>query len=381
MTTVQEVWNLLRAEISPGPVVGCDLPSAPGKVLREDVSATEDQPPFDRSAVDGFLVRKGDSAEVYRLVGEIRAGRGDLLEPKDGETLRIATGAAVPHGDYEVIMLEEATVEAERVIFSRRGRQHIRRRGEDTLTGQVVVGAGNRLGPGSVALLASLGCVRPRVSQAPQVLHLVTGDEIVPPEVQPVLGQVRDANSALVQAWAGQCGLSLSQQRLGEDLPSLRRALAGTRPLLLISGGASVGRHDHTAEALLAGGFDILVQRVSVRPGKPLIVARRGPEWAFGLPGNPLSHFVCLHVFVAAAIAAMEGAPPQPFLRQGKVSQDVHGNPRETWWPAVELAQALSPLPWASSGDLTALAQTDVLLRVPASGLAAGEVAEFIRVR
>lgn len=131
---------------------------------------------------------------------------------------------------------------------------------------------------------------------------------------------------------------------------------------------------------LEAAGFDIQVTKVAVRPGKPLIVARRGPEWAMGLPGNPLSHFVCLHVFVDVALAAMRGGSCRPMLRKERVLEAIEGNPRETWWPGVEEREGLRPLRWASSGDLTALAAADALVRVPVSGLAAGADAEFIRV-
>jgi molybdopterin molybdotransferase len=161
----------------------------------------------------------------------------------------------------------------------------------------------------------------------------------------------------------------------------LAHAIEGRRDLLLVSGGASVGGHDCTGEVLAAAGFEILVTQVAVRPGKALIVARRGGEWAFGLPGNPLSHFVCLRVFVDAAWAAMCGGAEELVVRRGVVGKAVKGNPRETWWPAVEAPDGLIPLDWTSSGDLTALATADALLRVPSSGLAEGDEAGFIRAR
>ena len=183
----------------------------------------------------------------------------------------------------------------------------------------------------------------------------------------------------LVAAWARTKGLRVRQKRVGEDADALRHAIEGKRDLLLVSGGASVGGHDCTAEVLEAAGFDILVTKVAVRPGKPLIVGRRGEEWAFGLPGNPLSHFVCLNVFVDAAVTAMRGEANAPAIFRGTVLSDVAGNPRETWWPAREQSNGLRPLPWTSSGDLTSLATANALIRIPVSGLAAGGAAEFIR--
>ena len=379
MRTVDEVWELLRREVSVREAVETDLADALGGVLREDVKAPEDQPAFDRSAVDGFVVRENDAAEYFRIVGEIRAGDGRAHELAAGQALRIATGAAVPT-DGEIIMLEDAAESGGMVRFSRRGRNHVRRRGEDARAGDVLVAEGIPLGPGAIALLASAGCVRPKVTRNLDILHVATGHEILAPEEKPGSGQIRDSNSPLVAAWARTKGMRLRQKRAGEDAESLRQAIEGRRDLLLISGGASVGGHDRTAEVLDAAGFKISVRTVAVRPGKPLIVGRRGVEWAFGLPGNPLSHFVCLHVFVDVALAAMQGAAHTPMIREGRIFSEVAGNPRETWWPAAEESAGLRPLPWTSSGDLTALARADALVRVPVSGLAAGSKAEFIRV-
>ena len=379
MKTVEEVWDLLRGHVSPREAVETELADALGAVLREDVRAPEDQPAFDRSAVDGFVVREDDTSESFRLVGEIRAGDGRRNTLAAGEAMRIATGAAVPEGG-EVIMLEDAEASGDVARFARRGLDHVRRRGEDAKVGDVIASAGKLIGAGTIGLLASVGCVRPKVTRPLDALHVATGNEIVGAEQSLAAGQVRDSNSPLVAAWARSRHLRIRQKRVGEDADSLRRAIEGHRDLLLVSGGASVGGHDCTEEVLDAAGFEILVTKVAVRPGKPLIVARRGGEWAFGLPGNPLSHFVCLHVFVDAALSMMRGGPTAPLLRKARVSSSIAGNPRETWWPAGEETDGLRPLPWASSGDLTALAAADALVRVPSSGLAAGAEAEFIRI-
>jgi molybdopterin molybdotransferase len=380
MKTVDKVWELLRREVSVRDAGPVDLAEAVGGVLREDVRAPEDQPAFDRSAVDGFLVRAEDGADEFRVVGEIRAGDGARREFGVGEALRIATGAVVPEGS-EVVMLEDA-VEAEGMVrLAKRGRDHVRKRGEDARAGDVLVAEGTILSAGAIGLLASVGCVQPMMTRPLDVLHVATGNEIVPSESRPGAGQVRDSNSPLVVAWGRERGLRIRQKRIGEDAEALRRAIEGHRDLLLVSGGASVGGHDCTEEVLDAAGFEILVTKVAVRPGKPLIVARRGEEWVFGLPGNPLSHFVCLHVFVDAAVAAMRGGAAEPVIWRGVVKDAVPGNPRETWWPGVEERDGLRPLRWASSGDLTALAAADVLVRVPVSGLAVGAEAGFIRVR
>lgn len=380
MTSAEEIWSLLREQVSPRGTETIDLSDACGRTLREGACTAEDMPPFDRSAVDGFVVAAADGSEVFTVVGEIRAGEANLPVLAKGNAYRIGTGAPVSHGG-EVIMLEDAKADGDRVSFLRRGADHIRRRGEDARAGEVVVPAGVVLGGGQIALLASVGCVRPQVTRRIVAQHIATGNEIVDPAEIPGSGQIRDANSALVLAWAQQRGVTCAQARIGEDADALRDRLSQDADLLLVSGGASVGRHDYTEAVLREAGFEILVTKVNARPGKPLIVGRRGEQWAFGLPGNPLSHFVCLHVFVDAAVSAMNGAAPSLVLLSSHATDPIAGNPRETWWPAKEESNGLRPLRWASSGDLTALASADALVRVPVSGLAQGARAEFIRTR
>lgn len=378
MTTAAHVWDLLRTQVTPRGTTRIPLSEADGRTLREPVRAPEDMPAFDRSAVDGFAVLSGDASLSFAVSGEIRAGDSGVVEWSDSCAYRIATGGAVPTG-AEVIMLEDAVEKDGRVSFLRRGRNHIRRRGEDAKSGEEIVPSGSRLSDGCIALLASVGCTRPVVTRPVSAHHIATGNEIVDPSSEPQPGQIRDANSSLVRAWAHQCGLVFSQRRVNEDEKALRDAITRDCDLLLVSGGASVGKHDFTGKVLRDAGFEILVEKVNARPGKPLIVARREDQWAFGLPGNPLSHFVCLHVFVAAAIAPMEGSAAAPVLLNGRVIAPIGGNPRETWWLAREEGAGLRPLRWTSSGDMTAMASANALIRVPVSGLAAGDPAEFIR--
>lgn len=359
--------------------VRMNLAEADGRVLREPVMSPQDQPAFDRSAVDGFVVLAADKSGSFRVVDEIQAGQWKQRKLGQGEAMKIATGAAVPCEGCEVVMLEDADEDGKAVRFKKRGRSNIRQRGEDARTGDMLVAVGRKISAGVAGLLASAGCTKPLVTRKLAALHVATGAEIVPPEATPEAGQIRDVNSAMVAAWGRPRGLQVAQVRVSEDAAALVKAIDGERDLLLVSGGSSVGGQDNTGKALMNAGFEILVNRVAVRPGQPVIVGRRGDEWAFGLPGNPLSHFVCLHLFVAAAVAAMEGGTPRPLVRNRIVAAAVAGNARETWWPAIAESRSIRPLRWRSSGDLTSLARADALLRVPPEGLAAGTEAEFIR--
>jgi molybdopterin molybdotransferase len=229
------------------------------------------------------------------------------------------------------------------------------------------------LQPGTVGLLASVGCAQLLVSRLPRVLHIATGNEIVLPEQVPAHGQIRDSNSSLIRSFLNQWGVTPEQKRVAEDKNAIHCALRTPRSaydLLLVSGGASVGEHDFTRRLLEEAGFTIHVSKTRARPGKPLIVAQRGGILAFGLPGNPLAHFVCLNLYVRAALEAWSGQSQKTSFQRGQLAEDLPagGNARETFWPArwqLDGGSAkLMPLRWSSSGDLTALATANALIRV-----------------
>jgi molybdopterin molybdotransferase len=224
-----------------------------------------------------------------------------------------------------------------------------------------------------------------------QVLHFTTGDEIISPEQKPKPGQIRDSNSILIQALLEKCGCEVVQKHLPEDFAEAKAAIETSflQPsafnLILVSGGASVGDKDFTRPLLEWLGFEIIFNRVNIRPGAPLIFGMNGSRVAFGLPGNPLSHFVCFHLFVAAAVAKLTGAHAKNFSA-GKLAStlDDEPNPRETLWPARSEVRngkmELHPLRWSSSGDVTALPKTNALIRVSpnAGSLAAGAQINFL---
>jgi molybdopterin molybdotransferase len=367
------------------------LAAANGRVLREPVLAPEDQPAFDRSSVDGYAVRMDDHSPRFRLVDEIRAGNWRPRELRVGEAARIATGGALPAEGLQVVMREDALVEGNFVQFTERdAERNIRFRGEEARAGQTLVETGSLLRPGTLSLLASAGCAAPFVTRLPRVRHVATGNEIIPPEQSPARGQIRDSNSTLVRAFLWQRAIIPEQSRAPEDEMEIQRAVGESGPgtsrpdLLLISGGASVGEHDFTQRVLERAGFAILVNQTTARPGKPMILARRGPALAFGLPGNPLAHFACLNLYVRAVLEAWAGQTHKSAFHEGILADDLDagGHSREALWPSVwrwtPAGVALTPLRWTSSGDMTALVAANALVRVAA---AAGKLARGARVQ
>jgi molybdopterin molybdotransferase len=371
MLSVDEVWSLIDREVRPLPAVRMPVGQALGRRLAEEIRADADMPAFDRSAIDGYALKEDAAPGWFRIIGEFRPGMPPFPAPGAGEAVKIFTGSALPESGVGLVMLEDTETEAEKVLVRvAASRKHVRTRGLQARRGDVLLPSGAVVNAGAVALLASVGATSPLVSALPRIMHLVTGSELVAANSDPPPGFIRDSNSPLVAALLVEAGTgALSQCRVSESVEEAMKALEGfDADLLLISGGASVGAYDGTVEILKRLGFDIHCSKVRSRPGKPLIFATWGAHAAFGLPGNPLSHFVCFHLFVRRALDAMCGRVPQRTIRVQIDGERPHSDPRETWWPArvrVEEGTLMAKaLPWTDSSDLTGLAPANALLRI-----------------
>lgn len=379
MNTVDDVWNLIDREVKALPVQRVPLDQSPGRTLGEPIVADADLPAFSRSSIDGFALAADAPAGTYRIVGEVKPGALPAPGPGPGEALRIYTGSALPETGVGLVMVEDASLEGE-ILTTRipSSTQLIRVRASQMEKGELLLQAGMPILPATVALLATVGASAPLVSPRPRAAHLVTGSEIVPVESTPTAGQIRDSNSGLILALLTEAGAERAAhihatESIEEGVAALSKIDAD---LFLISGGASVGAYDGTAEILRHLGFTIHSAKVKSRPGKPLIFATRGSQAAFGLPGNPLAHFVCFHLFVRRAIDLMAGKSPQQRVLVAIDGPPPQPDPRETWWPAIVRADqgmlVALPLPWLDSSDLSGIPLANALLRVssqPTNGL------------
>ena len=381
MISVTEARSIISQAVAPLTPSRVPLADARGRVLRETILASGDFPAFDRSAMDGYAVALDDESERFRVVMEVQAGTSPERALAAGECARVFTGAKIPVGASQVIMQECVRREGEWMIPLRRDRTtHIRHRGEDAAAGAVLLESGGRLRASELALLAQLGAMQPLVSPAPRVLHIATGRELVPPEMEPRDGEIRDTNSTMIAAMLAGRGARLQHQsRCADDLAETVARIRGVGEtswdVLLISGGASVGDYDFGAKTLRELGFTIHFDRLNLRPGKPLIFATRGAQAAFVLPGNPVSHLVTFHLAVRLALECLEAVPPSWPLADATLLEDLpaKSDSRETWWPCEVLSEDGSlcarPLGWKSSGDLCGLARVNALLQLlPASG-------------
>lgn len=375
MGSVSDVIAILDRVCNQLPPRAVSLGQAAGQVLAGSVYADADQPAFDRSSIDGFAVLANSGVGVVEILGEILPGDPAPSKPPAGFSWRIYTGAEVPDG-CGLVMIEDTRPAENGGIFLQKPASNrlIRRKGSSVKKGAEILSAGERIGPGEVAVLASVGVSWPEVVPSARILHVTTGREIVPPHQVPLPGQIRDSNGPLVQSLGLQAGAHLLPTRHSDE--SVEELVAAVEAaddwdILLVSGGSSVGAHDRTPEALETLGFEILSRRVNARPGKPLLIARRGRQLAFGLPGNPVSHFVTFHVFVQRAIALLSGRKAREWVRlRLGVGTSLRRDSRETFWPAklrmVDGMATAIPLPWLDSGDLAALRGVEALIRIPA---------------
>jgi len=369
-----EVLTIVEAACQPLPTERVSLANAAGRVLRETITAPEDQPAFPRSAVDGVAIRLDDSSENFVIVDDIRAGDWRSRQLQLGEAVRISTGGALPGEGLQVVMIEDVEFSANRCHVKERGTEtHIRVQGEDVRRGEILLASGSVLTAGAISLLAGIGHTEPLITRQPEIIHFTTGDELVPARGKPGPGQIRDSNTPLVAAFFQQLGITVIHHHLPENPEQTKAELVGhsaeinAADILIFSGGASVGAHDHTSRLLEMLGFELKIRGTRLRPGKPLLFASSGKHLAFGLPGNPLAHFVGLLGFVRAAIAKLTGTTA-PGLQPASLSSPLQagGNPRETLWPAsLSLRDGMlsaEPLRWSNSGDLATLARSNGLI-------------------
>ena len=320
MITVDEARERVLDAVSPVEPVAVPVDEALGMVLAEDVTATHPLPRFTNSAMDGYalLGADGEAASVdspveLTLVGEARAGGTETVTVARGTAARIMTGAPLPEGADAVVPVEETEERDGRVVVkgSAPTGRSVRHAGEDTTQGEVLMRAGTDLGPGELAIAASMGFSPLRVRRGPKVAVLVTGDELVAPEESPGPGQIRDSNSVALRALVRQAGADVVTfppvaDRREIVVDALGRAAAGA-DLVVSSGGVAVGRYDFVKEAVEELGH-IDLWRVAMQPGKPLVLGAVGTTPFLGLPGNPVSAHVCFEQFVRPALRKMRGS-------------------------------------------------------------------------
>jgi molybdopterin molybdotransferase len=288
------------------------LREALGRVLAAPVSAEEDLPPFDSSAMDGYAVIAGPAGEL-EVVDESRAGHPAERALAGGQAIEISTGAQIPDGADAVVPVERVQVDNGLVAVPHTDvGTNVRHAGDDIRRGEPVLSAGVVLGPAELAVAAALGHATLACGARPRVAVLVTGDELVEAGKPLGPGQIRNSNAIAMEAQAKRAGAEVVSSEVVPD--NLEQTTAAFRSaleradVLCISGGVSVGPHDHVKPALAELGVEENFWRVALKPGKPTWFGTRGRQLVFGLPGNPVSAMVTFHLFARPALRALAGA-------------------------------------------------------------------------
>ncbi len=360
------------------------VPFALGRVLAADVLAAADTPPFPSSAMDGYAIRSGPAGRRLTIIGESRAGAPSRRGPGPGEAIRISTGAAVPT-DADAVIAQENVVVGNAVAGKDtietatdvRAGDHIRMPGEDMRAGARILEAGTRLGAIELGAVVSAGLGEVTVAPRPHVAVLCTGDELRAPGEPLGPGEIHNSNAPMLTGLAAGAGaVTDAPVRLPDDRAATRdgigRALEQAG-VLVISGGVSVGPHDHVKPALAELGVEEVFWSVALQPGKPTWfgVAPEGPL-VFGLPGNPVSAVVTFSLFVAPALAAMQGERGRRRLEPSAVlGTDVRRRPHREQAMRVRLERGDGPpvaTPNGAQGShvLRSLLGADALAMIPA---------------
>ena len=290
-----------------------------GYVLAEGLSAAENIPPFDNSAMDGYAVRAADvqgvseeSPAVLSVVETIAAGYAPTKQIREGEAARIMTGAMMPAGADAVVMQEVTREENSEVkIFEGvKKYENVRFTGESVKVGAVVMKKGKHLRPPEVSMLASLNCAEVLVHRKPTVAIVSTGDELTPLGASLEPGKIRDSNRYGLYAQVEEAGgipIDMGIARDDEaETERIFRAALSEADALITSGGVSVGEHDIVKNVLEKLG-KINFWRVAMKPGKPQAYGIADGKPIFGLPGNPVSSLVVFELFVRPALLKMAG--------------------------------------------------------------------------
>jgi len=383
LLSVAEAQSIVLEHTQPLPAETTPLtPATLGRVLAEDIVSDLDMPPYDKAMMDGYAVRSADVAggqARLEVIEEVTAGMVPARVVESGQATRIMTGAPIPRGADAVVQVEHTRLNSAHSVGidtrSVRSGHNVLARGQEMKRGDTVLFAGARLRPQEFGILATVGRTTAKVHPAPRVAILSTGDEIVEADQTPGPGQIRNGNGPMLMAQTRRAGTAqpryLGNARDTRD--SLRTLIAeGLEDhVLVLSGGVSAGKLDLVPSVLDELGVKAHFHKVAMKPGKPILFGtlttsnRQPTTLVFGLPGNPVSSYVCFELFVRPALRRLRGVVDVgPRFVQAALAEDfAYRTDRPTYHPAwldeVSNGRRVRPVPWFGSPDLRGLARAN----------------------
>ena len=392
MISVEDARARILAGLLPTGTETVALSAAHGRLLAEDIFSRLTHPPHDVSAMDGYAVRAADP-QPRLVIGAAPAGHPFAGSVGAGEAVRLFTGSVVPSGADTVVIQEDIDRDDDEITIREAIRvgQHIRRAGQDFAAGDVVVPAGALLNPRRIGLIAAANHAWVAVRRRPVVAILATGDEIALPGDPLSEGGIVSSNSHALAAMVRACGGEpLMLPIAGDEIGAIANAARSARKadLLVTTGGASVGDHDLVAKALEGEGLKLDFWKIAMRPGKPLMFGNLGDVPLLGLPGNPVSAYICAMLFLKPAIDRLLGLPGDaPRSEPARLARDLNVNDRRADHLRCTITEAedgmliAEPFSKQDSGMLSALARADgVILRSPfAPAVSSGEIVRVLR--
>jgi len=365
--------------VEPLPSEHAPLVEADGRVLAADIAALRTQPPADLSAMDGYAVRAADVASApvtLKIAGEVAAGRPFAGEVHRGEAARIFTGGVVPPGADTIVIQENTSRDGERVVVnkSERAGRHIRSAGLDFKEGEVLLPRGQRLTDRDVMLAAAMSHPALPVHRRPKVAVFATGDELKPPGSALGPGEIVYSNGFALMALARNEGAAVTDLGIVPDkveatADAIRRARDTGADVLVSTGGASVGDYDLVQRGLKAEGLKLSFWRVALRPGRPMMNGRLGAMHVLGLPGNPVSAYVCAFLFLVPLLRRLAGRTDLEAPRESAVlGSDLPENDERADYLRATLASGpdgtfvATPIKIQDSSMMAALAKAHCLV-------------------
>jgi len=390
MISLDQAISIIHSKVKPiDKTVQVELWDCIGRVLAVDVASDMNMPPFNKTAVDGYACKMADVNHELEVIEIIPAGKVPTKKIESGQCAKIMTGAMIPEGADCVLMVEETKeIGNNRIVFTgEKAKSNICILGEDIKTGDVAIVKGTILSAQHIAIMAALGCTNPIVSKKPSVAVLVTGDELVEPNLKPTGGQIRNSNGhqlvgQIIKANAKPSYIGIVKDNEEDTYNALSKALT-ENDIIILTGGVSMGDYDYVPEVMEKLGIQIHFDSIAIQPGKPTKFGTKDDKLIFGLPGNPVSTYFQFEVLIKPVIQMMMGGVPPKIISRLQMGMTYKRKKTERLGlipVAVNSDNKVIAVEFHGSAHIFALAQANGYIMIPI-GVSEVKEGEFVDVR